>query len=117
MIKGAREAKGLSQPQLAKRVGTKQQTIDKIETGKIKHSSFLPAIAVELGIPVARVLRPRGGERDDRLERAAAEIEILRGALHDLVDAVQRVRPIPGRDSRAVISALDRAELALAREH
>src|ERR1700752_4402383 len=57
LVKNARAAKGLSQPQLARRVGTSQQTIDKIETGKVKHSSFLPGIAMELGIPVDRVLR------------------------------------------------------------
>jgi transcriptional regulator with XRE-family HTH domain len=57
LVKRARAAKGLSQPELARRVGTSQQTIDKIETAKVKHSSFLPAIAMELGIPVDRVLR------------------------------------------------------------
>jgi transcriptional regulator with XRE-family HTH domain len=57
LVKQARAAKGLSQPELARRVGTTQQTIDKIETGKVKTSSFLPAIAVELGIPIDRVLK------------------------------------------------------------
>ena len=57
VVKRARASKGWSQPELARRVGTSQQTIDKIETGKVKRSSFLPAIAVELGIPVDRVLR------------------------------------------------------------
>ena len=57
VVKRARASKGWSQPELARRVGTSQQTIDKIETGKVKHSSFLPAIAVELGVPLDRVLR------------------------------------------------------------
>jgi transcriptional regulator with XRE-family HTH domain len=59
VVKRARASKGWSQPELARRVGTSQQTIDKIETGKVKHSSFLPAIAVELGVPLERVLRVR----------------------------------------------------------
>jgi transcriptional regulator with XRE-family HTH domain len=64
LVKKARAEMGISQPELARRVSRRnpehpcsQQTVDKIETGKIKFSSFLPAIATELGIPVDRVLR------------------------------------------------------------
>jgi transcriptional regulator with XRE-family HTH domain len=59
VVKRARAIKGISQPELARRVGTSQQTIDKIETGKVQRSSFLAAIALELGIPLDRVLRGR----------------------------------------------------------
>jgi transcriptional regulator with XRE-family HTH domain len=59
IVKKARANKGISQPELARRVGTTQQTIDKIENGRVKHSSFLPAIAVELGVSLDRVLRFR----------------------------------------------------------
>jgi transcriptional regulator with XRE-family HTH domain len=59
IVRNARTNKGLSQPELARRVGTTQQTIDKIETGIVKHSRFLPAIAVELGVSLDRVLRFR----------------------------------------------------------
>jgi transcriptional regulator with XRE-family HTH domain len=64
IVKNARTNKGLSQPELARRVGTTQQTIDKIESGIVKHSRYLPAIAVELGVSLDRVLRFRqkGGE-------------------------------------------------------
>ena len=57
IVKRARAIKGISQPELARRVGTSQQTIDKIETGKVQRSSFLAAIALELGVPLDRVLR------------------------------------------------------------
>jgi transcriptional regulator with XRE-family HTH domain len=57
IVKKARAIKGISQPELARRVGTSQQTIDKIETGKVQRSSFLAAIALELGVPIERVLR------------------------------------------------------------
>jgi transcriptional regulator with XRE-family HTH domain len=64
IVKRARAIKGISQPELARRVGTSQQTIDKIETGKVQRSSFLAAIALELGVPLDRVLgvRHRSGE-------------------------------------------------------
>lgn len=57
LVRNARVARNLSQPQLARLVGTSQQTIDKIESRKVQHSSFMPAIAQELGIPLAKVLR------------------------------------------------------------
>src|SRR5215472_547513 len=57
IIKKARALKGISQPELARRVGTTQQTIDKIEQGKVRRSSFLAAIALELGVPLDRVMR------------------------------------------------------------
>jgi phage repressor protein C with HTH and peptisase S24 domain len=61
IVRKARLGKGLSQPELAQRVGTKQQTIQKIEGGIIKHSSFLPAIANELGIAQDKVVRNAKG--------------------------------------------------------
>jgi transcriptional regulator with XRE-family HTH domain len=59
IVKRARAAKGISQPELARRVGTSQQTIDKIENGKVQRSSYMAAIALELGVPLDRVLRVR----------------------------------------------------------
>jgi transcriptional regulator with XRE-family HTH domain len=50
IIQQARRQKGLSKRQLAERVGTTQQTIDKIEKGAIVNSKFLSAIKVELGL-------------------------------------------------------------------
>jgi transcriptional regulator with XRE-family HTH domain len=41
---------GLSQDELAVRVGASQQTIQSLESGKIKKSTFLPHIAKELGV-------------------------------------------------------------------
>ena len=59
MVKTAREAKGYSQPKLAQLVGTSQQTVDKIESGKVERSSFLPAIFHELGLPLERLVMVR----------------------------------------------------------
>lgn len=49
-IRAAREAKGMSQADLAEKIGTVQQTIDKIENGKIARTSYLPEIYQVLGI-------------------------------------------------------------------
>lgn len=51
-----RERLGLSQDELAMRVGAAQQTIQSLESGKIKKSTFLPHIAKELGIDVDHLL-------------------------------------------------------------
>lgn len=50
LIRETRKKRGLSQSELAARVGTKQQTIEKIEAGTIKHSRYFVPIARELHI-------------------------------------------------------------------
>lgn len=49
-IKARRKELGLDQFELANAVGTRQQTIDKIERGITKKSSYLPRIAQHLGM-------------------------------------------------------------------
>jgi phage repressor protein C with HTH and peptisase S24 domain len=49
-IAAAREAKGMSQVELAIRVGTTQQTIGKIEKGIIRHTRFMRGIAEALNL-------------------------------------------------------------------
>ncbi|WP_169603911.1 XRE family transcriptional regulator [Methylococcus geothermalis] len=49
-VRHYRERLGLSQEELAGRVGAAQQTIQSLESGKIRKSTFLPLIAKELGI-------------------------------------------------------------------
>lgn len=49
-IKARRKELGLEQAELATDVGTKQQTIDKIERGITKKSSYFPRIAARLGM-------------------------------------------------------------------
>lgn len=51
-----RERLGLSQDELAMRVGAAQQTIQSLESGKIKKSTFLPHIAKELGVDFDHLL-------------------------------------------------------------
>lgn len=56
-IRQAREAKGLSQTDLARRVGVKQPSIQNIENGRTKDPRKLMEIAAVLDIPLAE-LRP-----------------------------------------------------------
>ncbi|QPK65146.1 helix-turn-helix domain-containing protein [Methylomonas sp. LL1] len=49
-VRHYRERLGLSQDELALRVGAAQQTIQSLESGKIRKSTFLPHIARELGV-------------------------------------------------------------------
>jgi transcriptional regulator with XRE-family HTH domain len=55
-VRHYREQLGLSQDELAARVGAAQQTIQSLETGKIRKSTFLPPIAKELGVELDRLL-------------------------------------------------------------
>lgn len=49
-VREAREAKGWSQADLARRAGTSQQNIDRIERSEVVHSRALPAILATLGL-------------------------------------------------------------------
>ncbi|TAL38892.1 MAG: helix-turn-helix transcriptional regulator [Alphaproteobacteria bacterium] len=54
-----REAHGLSQEDLAKKVGVKQATIDKIERGLTVRTRFLPEIAAALYVKPQDLINPR----------------------------------------------------------
>jgi DNA-binding XRE family transcriptional regulator len=55
-VRHYRERLGLSQEELAVRVGAAQQTIQSLEAGKIRKSTFLPHIARELGVAIDALL-------------------------------------------------------------
>lgn len=59
-IRYYRERLGLSQDELALRVGAAQQTIQSLEAGKIKKSTFLPHIAKALGVDLDSLLFGNG---------------------------------------------------------
>jgi len=56
MVREARERKGWTQADLAKRVGGRQQTIGKIEKGLVRYSRLFPGIARELGIEPEKLM-------------------------------------------------------------
>lgn len=66
-VRHYRERLGLSQDELAMRVGAAQQTIQSLESGKIRKSTFLPHIARELGVDFDTLLF--GGERPAQTAR------------------------------------------------
>lgn len=87
VIRAAREGRGLTQDALARKVGTKQQTIGKIEKGQIEFSRFHTRIATELGIKL-----------NSPAEMPAAE---LSGPAADVGGDVEGRSPVPiigGRD-------------------
>jgi phage repressor protein C with HTH and peptisase S24 domain len=103
-IRERRQAKGLSQAALAAKVGTHQQTIEKIESGTVKHSRYLHLITAELDLPFPGATPqtrshteenpPLVGERDLPVYGAA---EGGGGALvvsNDPVDYVRRPAPL-----------------------
>jgi len=59
IIRAAREAKGLSQTDLARAIGIKQQSLQSIERGETARSKFLPEIVTELGIRPEEVGLPK----------------------------------------------------------
>lgn len=59
VIRAAREAKGLSQADLARAIGIKQQSLDSVENGKTAKSKYLPEIAAELSLKPDEVGLPK----------------------------------------------------------
>jgi phage repressor protein C with HTH and peptisase S24 domain len=107
-IREQREARGLSQAALAEAVGTRQQTIDKIERGIIKHSRYSARIATELGLSLGDLMpaaTAAGGQRTaigaplsgGRDLPVYGSVEGGKGQLimsHDPVDWVPRPAPL-----------------------
>ena len=62
LIRAARETRGWSQAELGRRIGAPQQTIDKIEKGTIKHSRLFPKLAVELALPLDKLIPEAGAQ-------------------------------------------------------
>ena len=95
-----RDARGLSQADLAVRVGVRQQTIGAIEAGKTTRSKFLPRIARVLGVPLDRIDEEASQpEPNETATQAAATLPIYGtaeagdGALviaQDVIDTMPR---------------------------
>lgn len=57
LIRERREARGWSQDELAKRSGTSQQNIGRIESGKVQHSRYIEPILKVLGSDINRAVQ------------------------------------------------------------
>lgn len=67
-IRVAREAREMTQAQLAEKVGTSQQTIEKIELGKVQRSSFIHPIFDVLGLRGAPIAGYNPAPRADEYQ-------------------------------------------------
>jgi transcriptional regulator with XRE-family HTH domain len=57
LIRERREARGWSQEELAKRSGTSQQNIGRLESGKVQHSRYLERILKVLGLDLSKAVQ------------------------------------------------------------
>lgn len=90
-VRMLRERAGLSQPELARRVGIRQQSIDKIERGISTRSRYLVEIAVALGVNAAYL---QGLTDDPSPEPIRARVEAALDQVPDdqLADVLQLLR-------------------------
>ncbi len=110
-IREAREARGMTQAQLAGVVGTSQQTVEKIELGKVQRSSYIYPIYDALGLTGAPIANydpaPRDGEVDTRgevfrirreyLGLTASELAVMGQLTEEEILAAEAQTPGPGR--------------------
>lgn len=89
-VRHYRERLGLSQEELAARVGAAQQTIQSLESGRIRKSTFLPLIAKELGVDF------------DALIFGSAQLACTKDARPLLMATTRRVPLFSTRDSEWV---------------
>jgi transcriptional regulator with XRE-family HTH domain len=80
-----REAKGLKQLQLAKKIGVSSQYVNRLETGERAPSfKVISALAEALGVDASEFLRPDGREKTGKTQSPA---------LAQLFGAAQRLTP------------------------
>ncbi|OAI17047.1 hypothetical protein A1359_00380 [Methylomonas lenta] len=89
-VRHYRERLGLSQEELALRVGAAQQTIQSLESGKIRKSTFLPHIAKALGVDF------------DALLLGKAQPQVIRTSRPLLMATTRRVPLFTTRDCEVV---------------
>lgn len=90
-IKKLREEKGISQTDLALKIGESKQTLYKYETGKITNipSDKIEAIAIELGCSPAYLMGWEYLEKEAELEARSKEfMELFDDAPPDVQDSV-----------------------------
>lgn len=116
-IRERRKQRGMSQAALAEKIGTHQQTIEKIEGGTVKHSRYLNAIRQELDLPypVGRPQAPAKEQKQTSYQPLVGEKDLPvygaaeggGGALvvsNDPVDYVRRPAPLANvRDGYGMI--------------
>ncbi|WP_306587669.1 LexA family protein [Hafnia paralvei] len=56
-VRTSRDALGITQVELAEKVGTSQQSIEQLESGKIKRPRYLPELALALGVSIDWLLK------------------------------------------------------------
>lgn len=111
-IRQAREARGWSQAELAKRAHTSQQTVDRIERGVVGHSRALPEVRRLLGLeiygPVDFSVPPIEGQDEKTNEGYRAAIQEARAA-GKIMD--KRMIPVfaEGKARTRLIDAIPRA--------
>lgn len=127
-IKAAREAKGMTQAELADAIGIAQQTVEKIESGKVQRTSYLPEIGrilglsdaltpqrvLEIAAAVTGTLTPESAIR--ALEAGGFRITLRDarpGPKHDTIDdPVGYVREVLDRHDISASKLADKAGLA-----
>jgi transcriptional regulator with XRE-family HTH domain len=110
-IKAAREAKGMTQAELAEEVGVAQQTIDKIESGKMKRTTYLPEIQSALSMVRCKSLGERIAFARRWAKKTQADVAAALNITPQAVSGWERNEARPELDKMAELAALVGAQL------
>ncbi len=91
-VKRARQARGLTQSELADLVGISSKTVSAIEVGRVEPSiSQVQAIAASLQEPIGYFVGEAGGSVEAKIEHVATELNEIR-KLVQLIEAQKKAQ-------------------------
>lgn len=114
----AREDAGLSQSELARRVGVRQQTIASIESGAIKSTKAIYRFAAEMGVQASFLdpeipAAPDGNRLVPLLGYVGAGAEIFSIDDHEKGASIEEIPAPPGVSSESVVALRVRGDSML----
>lgn len=109
-IRSARKRAGMTQSELAKKVGMKQATLSQLETGESEGSKLIVGLAHHLGVSAIWLQTGRGEPtliKTPAPEPAPQFLERLNAEEHDLI---QKLRKATAAGRASILSAADSCE-------
>ena len=94
----SRQAKGISQSELARRIGVKPQSVQALESGEARATKFIVEIANELGVRPAWLKDGRGPREPDITPAEAELLLIDQSLMFQIIEGILQLIQDEGLD-------------------